>query len=229
MKGWLFPFALLGLLAPIVAGQTQKRVTIELKDVPVAEAFVQLFRSAGVNYLLVSPKAYPMKRRVTLRLVDLPFEKALVFLCELTGLAWKKEGDVYVIRRRPLPLLVPPFPGVQGAFPRPLPKEAKEQLQKTLVEIREAVKEGVRKVLRELEVQGPKLLEGFAVAPSLMLLPSKKRFRCPKCGSFIPLERFQCPQCRRFMRSGWRFCPYDGKKLPPAFKGCPKCGDTLKQ
>jgi hypothetical protein len=63
--------------------QSEKRVTIELKDAPITEAFDQLFKAAGENFVLLP--GVPPEQRLTLRLVDVPFEKALSFLCDCGG------------------------------------------------------------------------------------------------------------------------------------------------
>jgi hypothetical protein len=75
--------ALLCLLALTSWAQNEKRVTIELKDAPITEAFDQLFKAAGENFVLMP--GVPPEQRLTLRLVDVPFEKALPFCATWQG------------------------------------------------------------------------------------------------------------------------------------------------
>jgi hypothetical protein len=109
---------MLCLIGAMVAAQGEKRVTIEVKEAPVAEAFDQLFRAAGENFVLMP--GVPSEQRLTLRLVDVPFEKALSFLCDVAGLKWERKDGTYLISPIPRPpappgIPMPPFgapPGV---------------------------------------------------------------------------------------------------------------------
>lgn len=195
----------------------EKRVTIELKDAPIAEAFDQLFRAAGENFI-VEPSV-PTERRLTMRLVDIPFEKALNFLCDLAGLKWEKKDGVYVVSQKAPPhlALIPPAQVYGFGFGGPMPPEVPS------VPGMPAMPPGVGGA-----VGGP-MLRAMPGAPismgaGVVILPHPSEQRCPKCGTVI---RHDCPQCKRPMQSDWRFCPYDGRGLPPVPKKCPKCGATL--
>jgi len=191
--------------------QNEKRVTIELKDAPITEAFDQLFKAAGENFVLLP--GVPPEQRLTLRLVDVPFEKALSFLCDLAGLKWERKDGTYLIS--PIPRLlvppsipmppfgVPPWVGAMGGIDMvlriPVPEAARELLKFHFPE--------------GLLLQPPIAIELVSVA-----------VRCPKCHHLI---RLQCPQCKRSVSPNWRFCPYDGTKLPPSPEKCPECGAPL--
>jgi len=54
-----------------VWAQSEKRVTIELKDAPIAEAFDQLFKAAGENFMLLP--IVPTERRLTHAAYRCPF------------------------------------------------------------------------------------------------------------------------------------------------------------
>jgi hypothetical protein len=203
---------MLCLIGAMVAAQGEKRVTIEVKEAPVAEAFDQLFRAAGENFVLMP--GVPSEQRLTLRLVDVPFEKALSFLCDVAGLKWERKDGTYLISPIPRPpappgIPMPPFgvpPGVGamgGAVLPGVPILSGEAMEKLLQ-------------FRFLD----ELLSRFAFPPEIGL----GGIRCPKCRNFI---RLQCPQCKRLVSPNWRFCPYDGTKLPPAPEKCPKCGAPL--
>ncbi len=209
----------------------EKRVTIELKDAPITDAFDQLFRAAGENFIL--KPGVPTEQRLTLRLVDIPFEKALNFLCDLAGLRWEKKDGVYVVSSlSPLPLrplelhfaplmptpapftggmmggpMLPGVPGAPAVWERHM-AEAQRAVKKTVAEAQRAIAEAQKKVTMMLRLG--------------LLYPSEQR--CPKCGTVI---RRDCPQCKRPMAFDWRFCPYDGKELLPVPQKCPKCGAAL--
>ncbi len=117
MRYWIWAVVLLCLLALPLWSQ-EKRVTIELKDAPITEAFDQLFRAAGENFVLES--GVPPERRLTMRLVDIPFEKALNFLCDLAGLRWEKKEGVYVVSTKTRFFTFPPL-GVPPETPVPAP------------------------------------------------------------------------------------------------------------
>jgi len=192
--------------------QNEKRVTIELKDAPITEAFDQLFKAAGENFVLMP--GVPPEQRLTLRLVDVPFEKALSFLCDLAGLKWERKDGTYLISPilRPLvppsipmpPFGVPPGVGVMGGAVLPGPPMLSGEAMEKLLQFR---------FLDEL-------LSRLAFPPEIGL----GSIRCPKCRNFI---RLQCPQCKRSVSPNWRFCPYDGTKLPPSPEKCPECGAPL--
>ena len=208
---WL-PFMMLCLIGAMVAAQGEKRVTIEVKEAPVAEAFDQLFRAAGENFVLMP--GVPSEQRLTLRLVDVPFEKSLSFLCDVAGLKWERKDGTYLISpitRPPAPpgIPMPPFGAPTGigamggmVLRVPVPEAA----------------EAARKLL---EFRFP---EGLLLHPPIAVEVISPAVRCPKCRNFI---RLQCPQCKRLVSPNWRFCPYDGTKLPPAPEKCPKCGAPL--
>ena len=114
---WL-PFMTLCLIGAMVAAQGEMRVTIEVKEATVAEAFDQLFRAVGENFVLMP--GTPTEQRLTLRLVDVPFERALSFLCEVAGLKWERKDGTYLISPAPRPPVPPTIP----AMPRtPQPKK----------------------------------------------------------------------------------------------------------
>ncbi len=201
---------MLCLIGAMVAAQGEKRVTIEVKEAPVAEAFDQLFRAAGENFVLMP--GVPSEQRLTLRLVDVPFEKALSFLCDVAGLKWERKDGTYLISpipRPPAPPTIPAMPpfagiGAIGGMMLPgAPVLSGEAMEKLLQ-------------FRFLD----ELLSRLVFPPEIGL----GGIRCPKCRNFI---RLQCPQCKRLVLPNWRFCPYDGTKLPPAPEKCPKCGAPL--
>ncbi len=193
-----------------MGAQSEKRVTIEVKEAPVAEAFDQLFRAAGENFVLM-PGA-PTEQRLTLRLVDVPFEKALSFLCEVAGLKWERKDGTYLISPAPRPPVPPSIP-IMPPF---------------------GVPPGVGAMggvgLPGATVPGsPPIRPEGVVLPGAIVLPALRpveEIRCPKCRNFI---RLQCPQCKRPVSQNWRFCPYDGTKLPPPPEKCPKCGAPLSK
>ncbi|MFA0758590.1 MAG: hypothetical protein KEFWMYNX_002455 [Candidatus Fervidibacter sp.] len=194
------------LIGAMVAAQSEKRVTIELKDAPITEAFDRLFKAVGENFVLMP--GTPTEQRLTLRLVDVPFEKALSFLCDVAGLKWERKDGTYLISPIPRPL-VPPRVGAMGGVVLPgVPVLSKEAMEK-LLEFRFWD-----------EFLARELLSRFAFPPEIGL----GGIRCPKCRHFI---RLQCPQCKRSVSPNWQFCPYDGTKLPPAPEKCPKCGAPL--
>ncbi|MFN4179962.1 MAG: double zinc ribbon domain-containing protein [Armatimonadota bacterium] len=191
----------------------EKRVTIELKDAPIVEAFDQLFRTAGENFVL--EPGVPTERRLTMRLVDIPFEKALNFLCDLAGLRWEKKNGVYVISAKTRFFTFPPL-GIPPEMPTPVP------------------------LMPEMPAPAPPMVGaigglvpttgGFFIGPmsagamGMVELFRPLEQRCPKCRTVI---RRDCPKCKRPMPRDWRFCPYDGKDLPPVPQKCPKCGAEL--
>jgi hypothetical protein len=192
--------------------QSEKRVTIELKDASITEAFDQLFKAAGENFVLMP--GVPPEQRLTLRLVDVPFEKALSFLCDLAGLKWERKDGTYLISPIPRPLVppsipmppfgVPPWVGVMGGAVLPGPPMLSGEAMEKLLQFR---------FLDEL-------LSRLAFPTEIGL----GSIRCPKCHHLI---RLQCPQCKRSVSPNWRFCPYDGTKLPPSPEKCPECGAPL--
>jgi hypothetical protein len=190
--------------------QSEKRVTIELKDAPITEAFDQLFKAAGENFVLLP--GVPPEQRLTLRLVDVPFEKALSFLCDVAGLKWERKDGTYLISPIPRPpappsIPMPPFgapPGVGAMGGMVLPGAPVPETMTKLLQFH--------------------FSEGLLLQPPIAIELVSVAVRCPKCRHLI---RFECPQCKRLMSQTWRFCPYDGTKLPPSPEKCPKCGAPL--
>ena len=190
--------------------QSEKRVTIELKDAPITEAFDQLFKAAGENFVLLP--GVPPEQRLTLRLVGVPFEKALSFLCDVAGLKWERKDGTYLISPIPRPPAppstpMPPFgapPGVGAMGGMVLPGAPVPETMTKLLQFH--------------------FSEGLLLQPPIAIELVSVAVRCPKCRHLI---RFECPQCKRLMSQTWRFCPYDGTKLPPSPEKCPKCGAPL--
>ncbi len=180
--------------------QSEKRVTIELKDAPITEAFDQLFKAAGENFMLL-PIA-PTERRLTMRLTDIPFEKALNFLCDLAGLKWERRDSVYVIGPKQPMVSVG---AVGGAFIPP----------SVLTPI-------VQPLMPSPTVPIP--MPFGIVPPGSVRVYSAMAIFCPGCGT--PIHR-ECPKCKNLTAWEWQFCPFDGTKLPPPPQKCPKCGRPL--
>jgi hypothetical protein len=189
-------------------------VTIELKDAPITEAFDQLFKAAGENFVLMP--GVPPEQRLTLRLVDVPFEKALSFLCDLAGLKWERKDGTYLISPIPRPLVPPSVPGIPGVPPFGAPPGVGAMGGMVLPGA--PVPETMTKLLQF------HFSEGLLLQPPIAIELVSVAVRCPKCRHLI---RFECPQCKRLMSQTWRFCPYDGTKLPPSPEKCPKCGAPL--
>lgn len=208
---WL-PFMMLCLIGAMVAAQGEKRVTIEVKEAPVAEAFDQLFRAAGENFVLMP--GVPSEQRLTLRLVDVPFEKALSFLCDVAGLKWERKDGTYLISPAPRSPAPPGIPMPPFGAPTGIGAMGGMVLRVPVPEASEAAR-------KLLEFRFP---EGLLLHPPIAVEVISPAVRCPKCRHLI---RFECPQCKRLMSQTWRFCPYDGTKLPPAPEKCPKCGAPL--
>jgi hypothetical protein len=203
---------MLCLIGAMVAAQGEKRVTIEVKEAPVAEAFDQLFRAAGENFVLMP--GVPSEQRLTLRLVDVPFEKALSFLCDVAGLKWERKDGTYLISPIPRPPAPPGIPMPPFGAPTGIGAMGGMVLRVPVPEAAEAAR-------KLLEFRFP---EGLLLHPTIAVEFISPVVRCPKCRHLI---RFECPQCKRLMSQTWRFCPYDGTKLPPAPEKCPKCGAPL--
>jgi len=203
---------MLCLIGAMVAAQGEKRVTIEVKEAPVAEAFDQLFRAAGENFVLMP--GVPSEQRLTLRLVDVPFEKALSFLCDVAGLKWERKDGTYLISPIPRPPAPPGIPMPPFGAPTGIGAMGGMVLRVPVPEAAEAAR-------KLLEFRFP---EGLLLHPPIAVEVISPAVRCPKCRHLI---RLQCPQCKRSVSQNWRFCPYDGTKLPPAPEKCPKCGAPL--
>jgi len=191
-------------LLPLASwAQSEKRVTIELKEAPITEAFDQLFRAAGENFMLLP--IVPTERRLTMRLTDIPFEKALNFLCDLAGLKWERKDGIYLIGPKQ-PMVG--FGAIGGAFipPTVLPPIVQPPMPPTIG--------------RSPMAFG---FVGGAMPPDWVVYTAKAIF-CPGCGT--PVRR-ECPKCKNLMAWEWKFCPFDGTKLPPPPQNCPKCGSPL--
>jgi hypothetical protein len=184
--------------------QSEKRVTIELKDAPIAEAFDQLFRAVGENFMLLP--TVPTERRLTMRLTDVPFEKVLNFLCDLAGLKWERKEGVYVIGPKQPTVSAG---AIGGAFIPP----------------------AILTPIVQLPVPptiGPSPMAfgfvGGTASPELVRVYTAKVIFCQACGT--PVRR-ECSKCKNLMAWEWQFCPFDGTKLPPPPQKCPKCGRPL--
>jgi len=186
-----------------VWAQSEKRVTIELKDAPITEAFDQLFRAAGENFMLLP--IVPTERRLTMRLTDVPFEKALNFLCDLAGLKWERKDGIYLIGPKQ-PMVG--FGAIGGAFipPTVLPPIVQPPMPPTIG--------------RSPMAFG---FVGGAMPPDWVVYTAKAIF-CPGCGT--PVRR-ECPKCKNLMAWEWKFCPFDGTKLPPPPQNCPNVWKSL--
>lgn len=166
--------------------QNEKRVTIELKEAPIADAFDQLFRAAGENFIL-QPSVL-MAQRLTMRLTEVPFEKALNFLCDLAGLRWERKNGVYLISPR-----TPAGAAVGGAF----------FVQPSISLPRMAV--GPAEV-PGAPVRTPFGLQPFNICPRCRQVVTRS---CPKCrramefywhfcpfdGAKLPPAPTKCPKC----------------------------------
>jgi len=205
---WALTLAV-GLLSLwLVWAQSEKRVTIELKDAPIADAFDQLFRAAGENFIL--QPGVPKEYRLTMRLADVPFEKALNFLCDLTGLRWEQKDGIYVINAKP-PKSIEATGGVIA-----LPQIGVYDVPPTPPPI----------ALGGPAIAMPSIPLPSEIAPPVAGIPKASLpFNiCTRCRQIVTR---QCPKCKRPMEFFWNFCPYDGVKLPPAPEKCPKCGEQL--
>lgn len=190
-----------------VWSQSEKRVTIELKDAPIVDAFDQLFRAAGENYI-IQPNVLK-EQRLTMRLVDVPFEKALNFLCELTGLKWERKDGVYIISATQRGVMggaffeFKPFveiPPTGMSIPM-MPMQPKELMPR---------------------IEMP---HGIPLTGGPIAIACAEPFNiCTRCRQVVTR---QCPKCNRPMEFRWNFCPFDGTKLLPAPEKCPKCGAPL--
>jgi hypothetical protein len=184
--------------------QSEKRVTIELKDAPITEAFDQLFRAVGENFMLLP--TVPTERRLTMRLTNVPFEKVLNFLCDLAGLKWERKDSIYVIGPKQ------PIVGVGaigGAFIQPAVPQVAQLI-----------------IPPPMTVQIPKAFGfvGGTPTPELSRVYMAMAIFCQGCG--MPVRR-ECPKCKNLMAWEWKFCPFDGTKLLPPPQNCPKCGRPL--
>ena len=232
---WALTLAV-GLLSLwLVWAQSEKRVTIELKDAPIADAFDQLFRAVGENFIL--QPSVPKEQRLTMRLADVPFEKALNFLCDLTGLKWERKDGIYVIntlqRTKRFEAFVVPPPELNEIL-RKLsehyadPKfwqEFSKQMEEWEKQFIKQMKEWEKRLteqIQELDKRLAKQVQEIEKQTALPFIPLSTN--CPKCGASIQRT---CPQCKRPMQLYWQFCPFDGTKLPPAPEKCPKCGEQL--
>jgi hypothetical protein len=114
------PVYVIGMLTPTAGPSAaaradvvlpEKRVTLELKDVPLRRALQTLFEGSGFQHA-VEP-AVP-DHPVTLNIHDLPLSVALRQLMNLApGATYRREGDIYVIGMRPIPTAAP---GVSMGF-----------------------------------------------------------------------------------------------------------------
>ncbi len=223
MQRWtwahLLGVALLCLLPLTSWAQNEKRVTIELKDAPITEAFDQLFKAAGENFVLMpgAPNVQWLNMRLTMRLMDVPFEKALSFLCEVAGLKWERKDGIYLISLISRPSVPSSVPAIPAVPPFGMPSGVGATGGMMLLGVLMLSGEVMEK-LRQLGIL-EEFLSWFSRPDEIGL----GGIRCHECRSFI---RLLCPQCKRSMAPNWRFCPYDGTKLPLAEK-CPKCGAPL--
>ena len=196
--------ALLCLITSASWAQSEKLVTIELKDAPITEAFDQLFRAAGENFMMLP--IVPTERRLTMRLTDIPFEKALNFLCDLAGLKWERKDGVYLVSPKQPMVSVG---AIGGEFISP-------------TVLRPIVESPVPPAI------GPSptafSIVGGATHPDWVRVYTAMVIFCPGCRT--PVRR-ECPKCRNLMAWEWQFCPFDGTKLPPPPQNCPKCGRPL--
>lgn len=87
--------------------ETEKRVTLQFKDVPIGNALAILFE--GINHV-VEPG---VQGTVTLSLNDMAFTEALQALLKAAGLTARKESNVYYIGpRKELPTEMTPMTAV---------------------------------------------------------------------------------------------------------------------
>ena len=99
-------FAQTGGTAP-AASETEKRVTLQFKDVPIGNAIEILFE--GINHVLEPG----VQGTVTLSLRDMAFTDALQALLKAAGLTARKESNVYYIGpQKQLPTEVTPVTAV---------------------------------------------------------------------------------------------------------------------
>ncbi|MCC2671641.1 MAG: hypothetical protein K0Q72_4112, partial [Armatimonadetes bacterium] len=119
--GGLLALALAGVIAPLPPARAQapdsdKKVTVNLRDIPLRSAVDSLFAGTGLQYS-VDPNVMNVPVNLTLR--DVGVQAALRLLVRQAasvqpGLTFSKDGDIYQIRVRqavvaaPVPEDLPP-------------------------------------------------------------------------------------------------------------------------
>ncbi len=89
-------FALLlsaGLACAAMEGTGERRVTLDLRNASVVDAFGIVFRDTGYSYTFTPNPTFV--RLVTVNLSDVEFSKALDIICDAAGLTYKREGTVF--------------------------------------------------------------------------------------------------------------------------------------
>lgn len=86
-------------LAAPAAVATDRTVTLNLQDTPLRTALQMLFAGSGLQHAVEN--AVP-NVPVTLQIRDLPFQTALRTLVRLAGVTFQKEGEIFIVRQRPL-------------------------------------------------------------------------------------------------------------------------------
>ncbi|MDH7571357.1 MAG: secretin and TonB N-terminal domain-containing protein, partial [Armatimonadota bacterium] len=100
------------------AQPVEKRVTLDFVGAEIQDVLKALALQSGTN-ILVAPK---VEGKVTLHLRNVTPEKALEYVVRLSGLAYGREENTYVVcPRDDVAVIFPPGSGGEVLFPRPAP------------------------------------------------------------------------------------------------------------
>ncbi|MHB0999329.1 MAG: hypothetical protein ACYC27_08780 [Armatimonadota bacterium] len=73
--------------------ETEKKISVNFKDVPIQNAIEVLFEGTGLNYA-IEPG---VRGTVNVRLVDVPFSDALTAVLKASSMTVRKENGIYTI------------------------------------------------------------------------------------------------------------------------------------
>ncbi len=206
------------LCVSVVYGDEQTKVSLNVTNVPVMEAFQKLFTGTGKSYLLAP--TIPADQRITAVLQNISFTTALNVLCESAGLSWRQEEGVYVITQR----VAAQNRDLADFFLRSYSAPNTRFLQPSDF-TRLWLNRRDQLPLDSLSLNN--LYRTYA-------LPSTSTFTCPHCKKTATKTTapVKCAKCGQTLQSGWTFCPYDGTEKPKnaqsEWKHCPFCGKEVK-
>lgn len=220
------------LCVSVVYGDEQTKVSLNVTNVPVVEAFQNLFTGTGKSYLLAP--TIPADQRITAVLQNISFTTALNVLCESAGLSWRQEDGVYVIAQRRAVLNSPATVNLTQ------PNLGSSRLSRSAPPLSLHVPSGTAPltlsrrnslggVLPPMSTTRPAIL---ALSPTLSV--PVFTFTCPHCKKTATKTTapVKCAKCGQTLQSGWTFCPYDGTEKPKnaqsEWKHCPFCGKEVK-
>jgi hypothetical protein len=226
-----------------INGLPEKRVDIDLVDVPLKDALKRVLDDSKTPYIIDDD--VPNEPKVSIKLTNAPLTTILDALTISNKIGWRTE-----LKRNPAPAEAPK-PDEKANKQR---KDGGDYFNPIVVGGTYTPQIHVGKTVtalpssfqfRTMNIEGlpgtaaRDILRGTTPPPTPQLRVyrwqnQKRTFTCPRCHNTISIlqqpEEVRCTKCQRHFEDSWKVCPFDGTKRPEPkgkWRFCPICGKTI--